>query len=148
MPRKEGRQCETFSRIHKKETFYEHKFWTVLNTPVLTQMMMRDVGQLKADLRTHFQLPSSLHNWRTDETLENPLKLFRIRILNFAQFGSGTRMFLNPDLDPDKGFLNFFLFKNVVQVLLSHYKGLSCSRRSLQPNRELFKHEISLFFPF
>jgi hypothetical protein len=54
----------------------------------------------------------------------------------------------NPDPDPDPVFCKkkiFFGSKTVMYIFLIPYKGHSGSRRSLQPNKEPYKHEISLF---
>ncbi len=62
---------------------------------------------------------------------------------------TGSRLLLfNPDPDPDQCFYEkelFFGLKSVIYVILNLHKGHSGSRRSLQPNGELFEHEINLF---
>jgi hypothetical protein len=67
----------------------------------------------------------------------------------FTDSGCGSRLLLNLDLDPDQSFYDeeFFFFKSRY-ICLNPDRGQLGSRRRLQPNRELFKHENFLIFPF
>jgi hypothetical protein len=48
--------------------------------------------------------------------------------------------------DPDQGFYDKEIFYTFKYVFLNTYKGHLGSRRSLQTNRELSKHEISFYY--
>ncbi len=82
--------------------------------------------------------------------------VFRSR---FSKCGSGFRLLLNsvriqygfgytPRLFISKTIFSLNQKRYICLLKLNLVKGLSGSRRSLQPNRELFKQEISSFFPF
>jgi hypothetical protein len=65
---------------------------------------------------------------------------------HIAESGSGSKDFMKKVSRSLQ--LTFFLTKNAQYCFFNTLKGHSGSRRCIQPSKELFKHEISTFFPF